>query len=325
MHIYKYFDNYILKTNKNISPYNGISKLCKQHLNSILYIIIHKLTKMSIKIMKLANKKVLTEKNLNNAIKCYMKGELLNNTISESVRALNNYNNSKVDTNKGLSKQTKALIIFSPTIIENIIRSYNISISANICLYMASVIEYICAELLDLSSITLRETNNHKRIILRDLYIGISNDFEMNNFLNKLNIKIIGCGVNPYIHPKLLIKKTFKSFKSCKSVKNSKKSLNKRRFKPGTLALKQIKKEQKKSDSLVICKRPFQNIVRNILHKYNNIKISKNVFLILQYYIEQYIIDILKISGFASIHAKRTKLIADDLMFICKLKNIDIE
>ena len=54
-------------------------------------------------------------------------------------------------------------------------------------------------------------------------------------------------------------------------------------------------------------------------------KISKDVFTILQHFIEQYIISILKYSNSAAIHAGRVKLMLTDLKFICDIKNIQIE
>ena len=53
-------------------------------------------------------------------------------------------------------------------------------------------------------------------------------------------------------------------------------------------------------------------------------KISKNVFIILQYYIEQYIVQFLKESNAAAIHSGRVKLMVSDIQFICKLKGISI-
>ena len=50
-------------------------------------------------------------------------------------------------------------------------------------------------------------------------------------------------------------------------------------------------------------------------------KISKEVFIIIQYFIEQYIVDLLRDSNFAAIHACRVKLMSSDISFITSLRN----
>ena len=53
----------------------------------------------------------------------------------------------------------------------------------------------------------------------------------------------------------------------------------------------------------------------------DKIKISKEVFIILQYYIEQFIIKILYNSNFLAIHSGRIKIISTDIAFVSYLLN----
>ena len=73
----------------------------------------------------------------------------------------------------------------------------------------------------------------------------------------------------------------------------------------------------------ILSKIPFERIVRNLTFTINNninIKISKDVFIILQNFIEQYIISIIKDANAAAIHAGRLKLMLSDIQFICSIK-----
>ena len=51
-------------------------------------------------------------------------------------------------------------------------------------------------------------------------------------------------------------------------------------------------------------------------------KISKDVFVILQYFIEQYIVSILKDANAAAIHTGRVKLMLSDIEFICNIRGL---
>ena len=51
-------------------------------------------------------------------------------------------------------------------------------------------------------------------------------------------------------------------------------------------------------------------------------KISKDVFTILQYCVEQYIVNILRDANIIAIHSGRVKLMKSDIELMCTLKNI---
>ena len=155
------------------------------------------------------------------------------------------------------------------------------------------------------------------RITIRDLEISVRSDIELDNLFNKINISFLGGGVIPFIHP-ILLKKN----KNNKTLKNTK---NQHRFRPGTVAIRDIKKYQKLSSNLILAKSSFEKIVRNIFLQNSNteniIKISKNVFIIIQYYIEQYIVKLLYNSNFLAIHSNRVKVLPIDIAFISYLHN----
>lgn len=68
-------------------------------------------------------------------------------------------------------------------------------------IYLAAVIEYLLAEIIDSAS-TLALENKKRRITSRFLNLAIRNDKEMNKLLSKVHIS--QGGVFPYVNPVLL-------------------------------------------------------------------------------------------------------------------------
>lgn len=306
-----FFEIYICKVLKQISDISGITLNAKQQLNSALCIIAKHISSIALNLTIISKRKTISDKEVLNAIKIILSGELLNNSISEGEKAVNNYKNSKKD--KTLTcKQTKAGIIFPPSLIEKFLRNFDynkIMISALAPVYLAAVLEYITYEILDLSNTNCKD-NKRIRINIRDMEVSIRNDNELNDLFTYLNINMLGGGVIPFIHSSIL-NKTNK-----KPLKHTDKKVN-RRYHSGTVSIRNIKKQQKFSDTLVFAKSSFEYFVRQLFKENNwRDKLSKDVFIILQYFVEQYIVNTLKNANFLAIHAGRIKVTPVDIGLI---------
>ncbi len=73
--------------------------------------------------------------------------------------------------------------------------------------YLAAVLEYLCAEILELAGNAARD-NKKSRIVPRHITLAVKNDEELNKLLG--NVTIASGGVLPNIHAVLLPKKTSK-------------------------------------------------------------------------------------------------------------------
>lgn len=315
------FEIYISKVLKQISTVNGITTNAKQQLNSAICHILKYICSLTFKLVASSKKKTITLKEIENSLKIVLHGELLLCALKEGNKSCDNISSSKVE-NINSSRQNKACIIFPPSIVEKYLRNFGsstIMVSSLAPVFLASVIEFISFEILDLS-INFCKENKHSRITIRDLELSVRSDFELNNLFNKLNLSFLGGGVIPYIHPSLFNK-------IIKKKKNTTVTpATQHRFRYGTMAIKNIRKNQKISNTLILAKTTFEKIIRNSFKKQQtdgplNVKISKEVFVVIQYFIEQYIVKILNHSNYLSIHAGRVKVIPNDILLYLFFQN----
>jgi histone H3 len=316
-----FFETYISKVLKQVSKTNGITSNAKQQLNSILCIIMKIICSYGASLTEIAKKKTLSEKEIINALRVILPENLSKNAILQGVKSIENF---KDKSRKGISRQEKAGITFPPSIAEKFLRNFGyskimITSTAPVCL--ASAIEYLAYEILEYSTQSAKY-NKRVRITIRDLELAVRNDVELNDFFIRYNISFIGGGNVPFIHSSLLYKKNRK--KTIIKQKTDSDIKKPHRFRPGTVAVREIKKYQKLSNCLTFAKFPFEKFVRQILTKKNcdkPIKISKEVFIILQYFIEQYVVSVLKDANLAAIHAGRVKLMPIDINFVNSVRN----
>jgi histone H2A len=109
----------------------------------------------------------------------------------------------------GKSRSFKAGLQFPVGRIHRLLRKGNYAqrIAAGAPVYLAAVMEYLAAEILELAGNAARD-NKKTRIIPRHLQLAIRNDEELNKLLG--HVTIAQGGVLPNIHSVLLPKKSKK-------------------------------------------------------------------------------------------------------------------
>jgi histone H2A len=110
---------------------------------------------------------------------------------------------------KSQSRSARAGLQFPVGRVARYMRKQNLAprLGGGAPVYLAAVLEYLCAEILELAGNAARD-NKRQRIIPRHLQLAVRNDEELNILLN--NVTIASGGVLPNIHQVLLPKKTNK-------------------------------------------------------------------------------------------------------------------
>ena len=117
------------------------------------------------------------------------------------------------------------------------------------------------------------------------------------------------------VRTKITARKEIGDGKSVRSKKSSKGSARrKRRFRPGTVALREIRKYQK-STELLIRKIPFQRLVREIVYKMKHkfFKFQSTALLALQEASEEFLVNMFDQCNHIAIHGKRTTVMVKDI------------
>ena len=92
------------------------------------------------------------------------------------------------------------------------------------------------------------------------------------------------------------------------------------RFKPGTVALREIRKFQKSTD-LLIRKLPFQRLVREIAQDYKaDLRFQSQAVLALQEAAEAYMVSLFEDTNLCAIHAKRVTIMPKDIQLARRIR-----
>lgn len=93
-----------------------------------------------------------------------------------------------------------------------------------------------------------------------------------------------------------------------------------RRFRPGTVALREIRRYQKTTD-LLLLKAPFQRVVRELAQDYKaELRFQSAAIAALQEAAEAYLVDLFEDTNLCAIHAKRVTIMSKDMQLTRRIR-----
>jgi len=94
----------------------------------------------------------------------------------------------------------------------------------------------------------------------------------------------------------------------------------KRRYRPGTVALRDIRKFQR-SGELLLSKFPFQRLVREVAQEYTNApRFQASAVLALQEAAEAYLVGLFQDAQLCAVHAKRVTVMSKDIQLARRIR-----
>ncbi|XP_037079485.1 uncharacterized protein LOC119100500 [Pollicipes pollicipes] len=244
---------------------------------------------------------------------------------------------------KSKSRSSRAGLQFPVGRIHRLLRKGNYAerVGAGAPVYLAAVMEYLAAEVLELAGNAARD-NKKTRIIPRHLQLAIRNDEELNKLLS--GVTIAQGGVLPNIQAVLLPKKTEKKIMA-RTKQTARKSTGGKaprkqlatkaarksapatggvkkphRYRPGTVALREIRRYQK-STELLIRKLPFQRLVREIAQDFKtDLRFQSSAVMALQEASEAYLVGLFEDTNLCAIHAKRVTIMPKDIQLARRIR-----
>lgn len=195
------FKIYIYKVLKMVHPDMNMSASSKEQVQNILNLLGNKIALEAYSLTKHAGKKTLSSREIQTAVKLVLPGELAKHAVSEGTRAVRKFSTSVKNPPRGGKRYKLADrcgLHFPPPRAEKFLKEYNTRLGTTAKIYLAAVLEYITAEILELSGNAAR--NDRKAIITpRHIMVALANDEELNKLERRIGFHSTLGGVISYI------------------------------------------------------------------------------------------------------------------------------
>jgi len=195
------FDTFIHRVLKQVHPDTGMTGDAMSCIDNAIRIVIKKIMFGVNRLQLHSQKKTITSREIQSAVRLIFPGEIAKHAVSTGTKAVVKYNDAveKKSARKEKSKKDKspkkrhsvsrthlAGLEFPVTRVERIMMEFSVSSrkSASAAVYLAAVLEYITAEILELAGNAARDYKKH-RITPRHIVLAVKNDEELDMLYTK--------------------------------------------------------------------------------------------------------------------------------------------
>jgi len=209
---------YLYNVLKRVHPDIGISAKAISIMNSFVNDIFERIASEAGKLVTQNKKSTLSSREVQTAVRLLFPGELAKRAVSEGTKAVTKYTSSKRRLEqrgrllskaeaKAKTRSFRAGLQFPVGRVHRFLRKghYASRIGSGAPVYLAAVLEYLSADILELAGNAARD-NKKSRIVPRHLQLAVRNDDDLNKLLT--GVTIAKGGVLPNIQSALLPKKT---------------------------------------------------------------------------------------------------------------------
>ncbi|KAL1270438.1 hypothetical protein QQF64_029454 [Cirrhinus molitorella] len=213
---------------------------------------------------------------------------------------------------KAKTRSSRAGLQFPVGRVHRLLRKGNYAerVGAGAPVYLAAVLEYLTAEILELAGNAARD-NKKTRIIPRHLQLA-NRGVHCSDGKNQADRRKSTGGKAP--RKQLATKAARKSAPATGGVKKP------HRYRPGTVALREIRRYQK-STELLIRKLPFQRLVREIAQDFKtDLRFQSSAVMALQESSEAYLVGLFEDTNLCAIHAKRVTIMPKDIQLARRIR-----
>merc|ERR1711862_18823 len=197
------FCTYIYKVLKQVHPDTGISKKAMVVMDSFVHDMLIKISEEARELVLTSGKTTITAREIQTSVRLILPGELAKHAVSEGTKAVTKFSSAMEDgPGPRMTQLVKAGLQFPVGRVRRILKERTKNrMGAGAPIYLAAVLEYLSAEILELAGNASRD-NKKVRIIPRHIQLAIRNDEELDKLLK--NVCIPAGGVIPNIHSVLL-------------------------------------------------------------------------------------------------------------------------
>ena len=201
------FETYLYKILKQVHPDTGISSSTLKGMNSLVIGLAKQIVIRGLDFALLEGRRTITSREIQSAVRSIFPGELAKHAVSEGTQAVTKYNTSMMGDDKPSKKSAKrsatstsdrAGLTISVARARRIIRHQSLGgrLGSGAPVYLAAVLEYIAAEILEISGNVSKDAKK-VRINKRHVLLAIRRDEALSLLFKDA---LFAGGVMPFVH-----------------------------------------------------------------------------------------------------------------------------
>ncbi|XP_037301953.1 uncharacterized protein LOC119192222 [Manduca sexta] len=273
------------KTEKKVHPDTGISSKAMSIMNSFVNDIFERIAAEASRLAHYNKRSTITSREVQTSVRLLLPGELAKHAVSEGTKAVTKYTSSKPRRRFGI-KGAREWYGFT-----FLIKPLRVTVDRFVSSFVRSFVVYLFVCLVGWLINTMARTKQTAR-------------------------KSTG-GKAP--RKQLATKAARKSAPATGGVKKP------HRYRPGTVALREIRRYQK-STELLIRKLPFQRLVREIAQDFKtDLRFQSSAVMALQEASEAYLVGLFEDTNLCAIHAKRVTIMPKDIQLARRIRGRELK